>query len=896
MSLLQVFRPTPSTLSLYEDADVTATEEHLFQLRGELTGWRLSFAGTGFQYEDGDLAGGLITGYELAGPDGAAYFRISGLSVAVLDLLSGNVSGLEQFALAGADTVIGSANDDTLNGLEGADLVMDEAGNDLLSAVDAAADTLAGGSGDDRYKIDPKDSIQEAPGAGIDSIELVTVFAYDPQEFLGTYVMPDHVENLTTSANGWRVVGNAQANRLEDWGSSQNTRLEGMDGNDTLIGSFDRIVLAGGNGDDTYELSSSSGMAGPILFEEAGGGYDTVYSGNVSTVQLSDHIEKLVLSPSATTAIGNGQNNLIVREGDTWSHLDGGGGADTLIGGPGNDTFVVDDARDVIVLGGGVDELIVRASGLTIAPGIRTMRMEGAANLAYGSAAADHIIGNIEHESTIHGGDGNDTLKAGAYEFSVVGRASLHGDRGDDWLYVGAGAGLVDGGSGWDTATIPSGPYNVTREGSDVLVRSASLVDGGPVVLRGVEELIVPGSFGVERIVLNAHLVQGGVGIGGEAAAGATVQSAQALTDPDGLDTLQYQWFRSDAPLAGATAASYLLTQQDIGSDLRLRVQFADAAGNLETAWSNILKTATQLSAGAGNDQLQGGHAAETIAAQAGNDSIWGGGGDDTVLGGEGVDTSFYGGQRSEYALARQAGTTFVRDGFALRDGADQLQQVEVLRFEDRTVDLRAHALAATISASDLKSIEELYVGFFDRIPEAGGLVYWIEQRQMGKELISIAQEFFEAGRAFKIFDTSSWIPVADNVRAVYSNVLQRPTDGPDAPGDAEIQYWLDWLTDNNPFDLNFRTQYSNFGPMVVQMLHDVHAGFEGHERYGYVPALLNNKAALANYYAIEQGLGSITPADSITYGQKLADLVVPEGITAAIEFIGVNPVTVPPG
>lgn len=906
MALLQIFKPAPSSLPLYEDFDVIALGDSGFQLRGVSTGWRLTFVGTGFEYEDEDLVRGAITGYEYAGPDGAVFFKVSGLAITVQDLISQGVQmALDKLALGGADTVLGSAGDDTLSGLEGSDLVIGGAGNDLLHALDSGLDTLAGGIGNDLYQINADDTIQEAPGEGIDSVQLVAGSAYDPQEILATYVMSDDVEHLATMSNGVRVVGNALANRLEASSYIRGTRLDGMDGDDTLTANFDRVTLAGGNGDDYYELLySANGSLGLTLYEEAGGGYDTVYALNVAMVQLPDHFEKLVLSPTASTAIGSAQDNLIVREGGNWSYLDGGAGVDSLVGGSGNDTFVIDDSRDVIVLGGGVDDVIVRSSGLTMPSGIHTMWMEGAAHLAYGSALDDRIMANILGESTIYGGDGNDTLTGGMEYPNTYGMSraphALYGGRGDDWLLTAGGTGLLEGGSGWDIATLPSGQYSVMREGGDVLVQSYYQLDEPSLVVRGVEELRVhwnesSGRYD-ERIVLNVHLVQGGVGIGGDAIAGARVQSTESLTDGDGLGNFQYQWFRSDTPLAGATAASYVLTPADIGNDLRLRVEFVDGEGNLETAWSNILKTTTQLSVSEAGDQLQGGNAAEQIAALGGNDSMWGGGGNDTLRGGDGVDTSFYNGQRSEYELVRQGETTFVRDGLALRDGADQLSQVEVLRFADRTVDLRAHARAATISASDLKTIEELYVGFFDRIPEAEGLVYWIDKRAAGTSLGEIAQSFWDAGKAFGLYSTDGWVHPRENLRKIYDNVLQRPVDGPDAPTDAELQYWFDWIDYQERHSSGFwKGTYGWFGEMVLQMLHDVHAGFEGDPKYGYVPALLNNKAALANYYAIEQGLGSTTPTESIEYGQKLADLVVPEGIDAAIEFIGVSPVTVLP-
>jgi hypothetical protein len=102
------------------------------------------------------------------------------------------------------------------------------------------------------------------------------------------------------------------------------------------------------------------------------------------------------------------------------------------------------------------------------------------------------------------------------------------------------------------------------------------------------------------------------------------------------------------------------------------------------------------------------------------------------------------------------------------------------------------------------------------------------------------------------------------------------------------VQYWVDYLNAGNPEQTK--------GAMVLQMLRDVHTWFEPitdpldpNYMWHFVADLLNNKAALANYYAVEQGLSMNVQADNIDFGIELASLITPDDITAAIALIGVN-------
>ncbi len=279
-----------------------------------------------------------------------------------------------------------------------------------------------------------------------------------------------------------------------------------------------------------------------------------------------------------------------------------------------------------------------------------------------------------------------------------------------------------------------------------------------------------------------------------------------------------------------------------------------------------------------GNDDLRGGNLPDLLRGGAGNDAFRGSQSADTVFGGEGTDTVYYTSPRAQFDLTRTGAVVTAQDTVPFEDGLDTLQEVEFLRFSDMNVDLTIGARSKLISAASLKTLEELYVGFFNRIPEAQGLGYWIDRMAGGLTLAGVANQFYDAGVQFGVF--SADMTDAQFVAAAYANVLARPAGGPTAPSQADIDFWVARLVSG---------AYTE-GTMVLAMINDVHNWFENDATWGFVARLLNNKAAVSNYYAVEQGLSKNVQADNVTYGAEIAALITPTGINDAIQFIGVDP------
>ena len=86
----------------------------------------------------------------------------------------------------------------------------------------------------------------------------------------------------------------------------------------------------------------------------------------------------------------------------------------------------------------------------------------------------------------------------------------------------------------------------------------------------------------------------GAPAITGTMRAGETLTaSTSGIEDADGMDNVaySYQWLADDTDIAGATSASYTLTDSEEGKAIKVRVSFTDDAGHSETLTSPPLDT-----------------------------------------------------------------------------------------------------------------------------------------------------------------------------------------------------------------------------------------------------------------------------------------------------------------
>ena len=125
-------------------------------------------------------------------------------------------------------------------------------------------------------------------------------------------------------------------------------------------------------------------------------------------------------------------------------------------------------------------------------------------------------------------------------------------------------------------------------EGERLKVRVAFADDAG-----NAERLTSAATDAVEAAPRANTPAEGAPAIRGKARVGeALTASTSGVTDADGLDNavFAHQWLRGGADIPGATGATYAVVDADEGERLKVRVEFADDAGNEESLTSAATK------------------------------------------------------------------------------------------------------------------------------------------------------------------------------------------------------------------------------------------------------------------------------------------------------------------
>jgi serralysin len=313
---------------------------------------------------------------------------------------------------SGNDTLLGNAAANILDGGLGDDMLVGAAGDDALKG-DAGIDVMIGGAGNDLYVVfDSDDTVIEAAGAGIDTVNALISYQLGP-----------NLENLALfGAAAVAGTGNALANELDGRNLTAN-------------------VLSGGAGNDTYYLDADD-----TVVEHPHEGFDIVKV-QVSYV-LGPNLEGLVLlggTPLALAATGNELNNSLV--GNALDNvLDGGAGNDTMAGDTGNDTYYVDSSGDRVIesdASGGVDQVFSEVS-FTLGANVENLTLTGPDAIhGIGNGGANELVARGSTDNMLSGGAGNDVLQGGRGEDVMM------GGTGNDAYYVnrGDGAGVAKTGA-----------------------------------------------------------------------------------------------------------------------------------------------------------------------------------------------------------------------------------------------------------------------------------------------------------------------------------------------------------------------------------------------------------------------------------------------------------------
>lgn len=557
---------------------------------------------------------------------------------------------------AGNDLLVGSTGENGLSGGGGSDLIIAGAGDDNIFGdqdwvaqtsawsytdrgdgirvfmptdgvdhpVDAAADTVYAGGGDDHVWA----------GAGDD-----VVFGNDGAD----HVLGEAGSDTVTGGEGAdRLLGDAAYLAAATHG---NDHLDGGEDDDELLGQGGADTLFGGAGNDhlygddpavepAYQGADHlDGGSGRDLLVGYGG--DDTLHGGLGNDEL--HGDASDLDPAF-----HGNDRL--EGGDGTDRLDGFGGHDVLIGGAGDDTLYGDadidetyhgddrlyggDGADVLIgFGGrdflsgdeGDDVLVGDEKGVAVEAQNDDVLIGGVGNdTLYGFAGDDLLVG----------GQGDDTLQGDAHSVELNdahhGNDTLEGGAGNDQLQGGGGADALLGGEGVDVLYGDNAEVDPIYHGNDLL-------DGGPdsdmLVGAGGDDTLLGGegddtldgdALNVDAAYHGNDLLDGGggddqlVGYGGNDVLRGGVGNDQLFGDTDAITVAQH----GDDTLDGG-------------------------AGN------------DQLQGGGGHDQLLGGRDNDTLFGESGNDRLYGDAGDDILHGGPGNDALDGGGGDDVFIFER---------------------------------------------------------------------------------------------------------------------------------------------------------------------------------------------------------------------------------------------------
>ena len=157
------------------------------------------------------------------------------------------------------------------------------------------------------------------------------------------------------------------------------------------------------------------------------------------------------------------------------------------------------------------------------------------------------------------------------------------------------------------------------------------------------------------------------------------------------------------------------------------------------------------------------------ITGSSGNDSLAAGPGNDFIDAGAGFDSVRFSGARGNYSVAASGGGFVVTDGAGV-GGQDTLSGVERLYFDS------GNAVALDIGRYQAGGEAfRLYQAAFNRVPDLGGLGFWVKALDNGFTLTQVAGYFLADVEGIRTYGPN--VSDTDFVNQVYRNVLGREPD-----------------------------------------------------------------------------------------------------------------------
>jgi Ca2+-binding RTX toxin-like protein len=623
-------------------------------------------------------------------------------------------------------TLDGGAGNDTLTGGAGNDLLLGGAGNDTVIGGRGADQALLG-SGNDTFVWNPGDGSDVVEGQG----------GFDTLQFNGSnapeninisangsrVLMTRDVANISMDLNGveqinFNALGSADNINVADMtgtdlkqvhvdlsgnpgsgtgdGAADNVTVNGTSGDDafkilssaaeTVVsglaaethvvgaeGSLDTVHAAGGDGNDSFDISSLTG-GGPTIAIDGGAGTDAV---NLKGTKTADNIflvqtgtdGQIALSQDGGTSFtalnlsGVEQLNVTGTGGDDAINaqqlqvnsfqltLDGGAGNDTLTGGSGNDVLLGGAGNDVVDGGRGADQAFLGTGNDTFVwnPGDGSDVVEGQGGFDTlqfnGSNAGENInisangsrvlfnrdVANISMD--LNGMEQiNFAAFAGADNINVADLTGTDVKQVHVDLAAFPGSGTGDGSADNVTVNGTSGDdaVKIVSSAAETVV-SGLAAETHVVGAESANDTVhAAGGDGNDSFDISG-LVGGGATIAIDGGTGTDAVNFKGTATADGIFLVQTG---TDGQIALTQDGGASFTALNLSGVEQLNVTGTGGDDAINAQQLQVNSFQLTLDGGAGNDALTGG---------SGNDVLLGGAGNDVVDGGRGADQAFLG-------------------------------------------------------------------------------------------------------------------------------------------------------------------------------------------------------------------------------------------------------------